>query len=212
RFCGWMRPQLAIWVASLCALFPFVLARAQAPQSAPGPPTIRSIEVQYAGPATISKERILAQMRTKVGQLYSNEVVQEDIKALYKTGYIRNVRIFAQPEGDGVKVIVAVQTRAIIREIEITGAEHLKAQRLRKEIKVKLNQAVDEQQLEDARQKIIEIYQGRGFNDVSVEFRIDPIEEKRGTAGVVFTVNEGVKGAISQVRFEGNGRLSHREW
>ena len=203
-------PQFAIWIASVCALFGAVLARAQAPQPAAGPPIIRSIDVQYAGPATISRERILAQMRTKVGQPYSNEVVQEDIKGLYKTGYIRNVRIFAQPEGNGVKVIVAVQTRAIIREIEITGAEHVKAQRLRKEIKVKLNQAVDEQQLEEARQKIIEVYQGHGFNDVSVEFRIDPIDEKRGTARVVFTVTEGVKGAISQVRFEGNAHFSQR--
>ncbi len=171
---------------------------------------IRAIDVQYAGPATLSKERILAQMRTKVGQPYSNEVVQEDIKALYKTGYIRNVRIFAQPEGDGVKVIVAVQTRAIVSEIEINGAERVKPTRLRKEIKVKLNHAVDEQQLEEARQKIIEIYQGRGFTNVSVDFRIDPIDEKRGTARVVFTVNEGVKGAVSQIRFEGNVHISQK--
>ncbi len=203
-------PPFAIWVASLCALFGPVLARAQAPQSAPGPPIIRSIDVEYTGPATISRERILAQMRTKVGQLYSNEVVQEDIKALYKTGYIRNVRIFAQPQGDGVKVIVAVQTRAIVREIEITGAERVKPTRLRKEIKVKLNQAVDEQQLEEARQKIIEIYQARGFTNVSVEFRVDPIDEKRGTARVVFTVSEGVKGAVSQIRFEGNAHISQK--
>src|SRR3954471_22721170 len=186
RFCGWMRPPpIAIWIASLCTLFTAVIVRAQAPQSAPGPPVIRSMDVQYTGPATISKERILAQMRTKVGQLYSNEVVQEDIKALYKTGYIRNVRIYAQPEGDGVKVIVAVQTRAIVRQIEITGAERVKPTRLRKEIKIRLNQAVDEQQLEEARQKIIEVYQGRGFTDVSVEFRIEPIDEKRGTSRVV---------------------------
>src|SRR5947199_2456622 len=211
RFCGWMRPlRLAIWVASLCALFGTGLARAQAPQSAPGPPTIHSMDVEYTGPSTISKERILAQMRTKIGQPYSNEVVQEDIKALYKTGYIRNVRIFAQPEGDGVKVIVAVQTRAIVRQIEITGAERVKPTRLRKEIKVKLNQAVDEQQLEEARQKIIEIYQARGFTNVSVDFRVDPIDEKRGTARVVFTVNEGVKGAVSQIRFEGNAHVSQK--
>ncbi|PYK44848.1 MAG: outer membrane protein assembly factor BamA [Verrucomicrobia bacterium] len=211
RFCGWMRPpRLAIWGASLCALFASVLARAQAPQSAPGPPMIRAIDVQYTGPATLSKERILAQMRTKVGQPYSNEVVQEDIKALYKTGYIRNVRIFAQPEGDGVKVIVAVQTRAIVHEIEITGAERVKPTRLRKEIKVKLNQAVDEQQLEEARQKIIEIYQARGFTNVSVDFRVDPIDEKRGTARVVFNVNEGAKGAVSQIRFEGNAHASQK--
>src|SRR5215469_10397193 len=126
RFYGWMRPPpFAIWIASLCALFGAVLTRAQTPQAPAGPPMIHSLEVQYTGPATISKERILAQMRTKVGQPYSNEIVQEDIKTLYKTGYIRNVRIFAQPEGDGVKVIVAVQTRSIIREIEITGAEHV---------------------------------------------------------------------------------------
>src|SRR5213595_1586722 len=211
RFCGWMRPPpIAIWIASLCTLFTAVIVRAQAPQSAPGPPVIRSMDVQYVGPASISKERILAQMRTKVGQVYSNEIVQEDIKALYATGYIRNVRIFAQPQGDGVKVIVAVQTNAIVREIEITGAERIKPKRLRKEIKVRLNQAVDEQALEEARQRIIEVYQGKGYNDVSVQFRVDPIDEKRGTARVVFTVNEGVKGAVRQIRFQGNEHFSER--
>ena len=211
RFCGWTRPPpFAIWIASLCALLTPLAVRAQAPPSAPGPPTIRSIDVEYTGPASISKERILAQMRTKVGQLYSNEIVQEDIKALYRTGYVRNVRIFAQPQGDGVKVIVGVQTQAVLREIEINGAERVKPKRLRKEMKMRLNQAVNEQALEEARQKIIEIYQGKGYNDVSVEYRVEPIDEKRGTARVVFTVTEGVKGAISQIRFEGNAHISEK--
>ena len=203
-------PPFAIWVASICALAGPIIVRAQAPQAASGPPMIRSVEVHYTGPETVSKERILAHMRTKVGQPYSNQVVEQDIEALYKTGAIQNVRIFAQPEGDGVKVIVAVQTRAIVREIEITGAERIKAKRLRKEIKVRLNQAVSEQQLEDARQKIIEVYQGHGFNDVSVQFRVDPIDEKRGTARVVFTVNEGVRGAVRQIHFEGNTHFGEK--
>ena len=204
-------PPFAVWAASICALLGATVARAQAPQAAPqGPPIIRSIDVEYTGPATVSKERILAQMRTRVGQPYSNEVVEQDIAALYKTGSIQNVRIFAQPQGDGVKVIVAVQTRSIVREIEIDGAERVKAKRLRKEIKLKLNQPVNEQQLEEARQKIIEVYQGRGFTDVSVQFRVDPIDEKRGTARVVFTVNEGVKGAVSRIHFEGNTHFSEK--
>src|SRR6266513_842405 len=208
HFSGWMRlPPFALWVASICALLGAGVARAQAPQAAPGPPIIRSIDVQYTGPQTVSKERILAQMRTRVGQPYSNPVVEQDIETLYKTGSIHNVRIFAQPEGDGVKVIVAVQTRAIMREIEIAGAERIKAKRLRKEIKLRLNQPVNEQQLEEARQKIIEVYQGRGFTDVSVQFRVDPIDEKRGTSRVVYTVNEGVKGAVSRIQFEGNEHI-----
>src|SRR6266404_2206272 len=211
HFSGWMRPPpFAFWVASICALVGAVTARAQAPQAAPGPPIIRSIDVQYTGPQTVSKERILAQIRTRVGQPYSNQVVEQDIATLYKTGSVFNVRIFAQPEGDGVKVIVAVQTRAIMREIEIAGAERIKPKRLRKEIKLRLNQPVNEQQLEEARQKIIEVYQGRGYNDVSVQFRVDAIDEKRGTARVVFTVNEGAKGAVRAIHFEGNAHLSER--
>jgi len=201
-----MRPSpFAISLAFVCALLGTVPARAQ------GPPIVRSIDVQYTGPGTVSKERILAQIRTKVGQPYSDLVVQQDIENLYKTGTVLNVRIFAQPQGEGgVKVIVAVQTRSVVREIVIDGAERLKAKRLRKEIKVKLNQPVNEEQLEQARQKIIEVYQGRGFNDVSVQFRVEPIDEKRGTSRVVFTVNEGVKGAIRRIAFEGNEHFSEK--
>src|SRR5438132_12155980 len=211
-FSGWMRPPpFAIWAASICALLAATVARAQAPQAPPqGPPIVRSIEVEYTGPGTVSKERILAQIRTRVGQPYSNEVVEQDIAALYKTGSIQNVRIFAQPQGNGLRVIVAVQTRSILREIVIDGAERVKAKRLRKEIKLRLNQPVSEQQLEEARQKIIEVYQGRGYTDVSVQFRVDPIDEKRGTARVVFTVNEGVKGAVRAIHFEGNAHLSEK--
>src|SRR5438876_2702319 len=211
HFSGWMRPPpFALWVASICALLAAGVARGQAPQVAPGPPIIRSIDVQYTGPQTVSKERILAQIRTRVGQPYSNQVVEQDIAALYKTGSVYNVRIFAQPEGDGVKVIVAVQTRAIMREIEIAGAERIKAKRLRKEIKLRLNQPVNEQQLTEARPIISEVYQGRGFTDFSVQFRVDPIDEKRGTARVVFTVNEGVKGAVRAIHFEGNAHFSEK--
>src|SRR5438093_2336516 len=208
-FSGWMRPPpFVIWAASICALLGAAVAWAQAPPAAPqGPPIVRSIDVEYTGPGTVSRERILAQMRTRVGQPYSNEIVEDDIAALYKTGSIQNVRIFAQPQGDGVKVIVAVQTRSILREIVIDGAERVKAQRLRKEIKLRLNQPVDEQQLEDARQKIIEVYQGRGYNDVSVQFRIDPIDQKRGTARVVYTITEGARGAVSRIQFEGNEHI-----
>ena len=57
---------------------------------------------------------------------------------------------------------------------------------------------------------MIEIYQGHGYNDVSIQFRVDPIDQNRGTARVVFTVNEGIKGAVSRVRFEGNAHFSEK--
>jgi outer membrane protein insertion porin family len=209
EFSGWMRlPLSATWVAFICALLGALSARSQTPQEAPPRPIIRSIDVEYTGPATVSKERILAYMRTKVGQPYNDVTVEQDVEALYKSGAVQNVRIFGAPEGNGVKVIVQVQTRSIAREIVIDGAKRISAKKLRKEIKLKLNYPIREEDLEEAREKIIEIYQSHGFTDVTVQFRVEPINETRGTARVIFTVNEGAKGAVKQISFEGNAHFS----
>jgi outer membrane protein insertion porin family len=206
NFRGSVRDGTLAVLFALCATWFGTASTAHAQ----GAPTIRSIDVQYSGPATVSKERILAQMRTAVGQPYSDSTVEEDIRTLYKAGTIQNVRIFAQPESDGVKVIVAVQTRPVIRELVIDGTQRLSAKKLRKEIAVKLNAPVNEDALQKAQQKIIETYQSKGFTDVAVDFRIEPIDESKGTARVIYTVKEGVKGAVKGFEFEGNEHFSDR--
>jgi outer membrane protein insertion porin family len=200
---GW---AVAMFFVTCALLFMPAVARAQQQEA----PPIRSIDVQYSGPATVSKEVILAQIRTAVGQPYSDSTVEDDIRSLYKTGGIQNVRIFAQPEGDGVKVIVAVQTRQVLRELVIDGAHRVSAKKLRKEIGVKLNAPVNEDDLQKARQKIIDRYQSKGFTDIEVEFRVEPIDESRGTARVIYTVSEGVKGAVSRIHFQGNEHFSEK--
>lgn len=172
-------------------------------------PVIRSIEVQYVGPQTISKERVLSQIRTKVGSQYSDTVVEQDIRSLYQTGQVQNVRIFGQPVDNGVKVMVVLQTRAVVNEIEIEGAQRIAAKALRKKIDLKINAPLSEEQLEKGRQNIIDSYKARGFNDVDVRYRVDQ-DEARGTSRAVYTINEGTKGAISQIRFEGNTKFGER--
>ena len=202
---GWT--VASVFVAA-SAIFAPIIANAQG--QPPEAPIVRAIDVQYSGPATVSKEAILAQIRTAVGQPYSDQTVEDDIRNLYKTGTIQNVRIFAQPEVDGVKVIVAVQTRQVLRELVIDGAHKVSAKKLRKDIGVRLNAAVNEDDLQKARQKIIDNYQSRGFTDVSVDFKVEPIDESRGTARVIYTVEEGAKGAVSRIHFQGNEHFSER--
>jgi outer membrane protein insertion porin family len=170
---------------------------------------VRSIDVKYVGPQTVSRERILSQIRTKVGEPYSDTVVEQDIRGLYSSGSIQNVRIFGEPAGDGVKVTVVVQTRAMVNEIEIDGAQKVSAKRLRKEIGIKINTPVNENALQEGRQKIIDTYKGRGYNDIDVQFRVDA-DDTRGTARVVYTINEGAKGTVSRIKFEGNRIFSDR--
>ena len=204
----WGRISFSVFFAATIAL----IARAQSPPDVArqAPPIVRSIDVQYTGPATISRERILAQMRTKVGLPYSDTVAETDIRALYNTGQVQNVRIFGQPESDGVKVIVAVQTRTMLNEIQIDGATRISPKKLRKNLGVKLNTPLREEDLEKGREKIMETYQAHGFNDVEVTFRVEAIDAIRGTSRAVYTVNEGIKGSVSTVRFEGNTHFSDR--
>ena len=44
--------------------------------------TVTTIEVRYVGPETVAKDRVLANMRTKVGQPYSEVTVEDDIRTL----------------------------------------------------------------------------------------------------------------------------------
>jgi outer membrane protein insertion porin family len=202
------RPVTSILLAIALAFLGGVSVYGQAP-SQQGPPIIRSVEIQYVGPQTISKARVTAQIRTKAGEPYSESLAEQDIRALYATGAVQNVRIFAEPEGDGVKVMVVLQTRSLVHEIEIVGAERISAKKLRKSIELKINGPLNEEELEKGRQKIIDSYQAKGFTNIDVKFHVDT-DEARGTSRVIYTINEGPKGTVSGIRFEGNTKFGDR--
>lgn len=209
QFFGLIRGRSSL--GSLAVVLIFVAIQALPGQTAEqmGPPIIKSVEIQYVGPQTLSREKILSQIRTKPGQPYSESLVEQDIKALYRTGQVQNVRIFGQAEGDGVKVMVVLQTRSLVNEIEIEGAQRISAKKLRKQIALKINAPLTEDELQKAREKIIGSYQAKGFTDVDVKYKLETNEE-RGTSRVVFTITEGTKGAVGAVRFEGNTKFSDR--
>ncbi|HEX4631143.1 MAG TPA: POTRA domain-containing protein, partial [Chthoniobacterales bacterium] len=214
EFFGLKRGGISMARLALILIFAASLSiRAQTAPTPPpeqqGPPIVRSIEVQYVGPQTLSKDKVLSQMRTKPGQPYSESLVEQDIKALYQTSQVQNVRIFGQGEGDGVKVIVVLQTRSLVNEIEIEGAQRINAKSLRKKIDLKISGPLSEEELEKAREKIIESYQAKGFTDVDVRYKVDT-DDARGTSRVLFTITEGTKGAVSAIRFEGNTKFSDK--
>ncbi|MBV8225460.1 MAG: outer membrane protein assembly factor BamA, partial [Verrucomicrobia bacterium] len=178
--------------------------QAPAPQAAP---IVRQIEIQYAGPATLSRQRILSNLKTTVGQPYSEQTIEDDVRALYATGLVTNVRIYGEPLPDGVKVIVVVQTRVTLTEVVIQGNQLVKTKRIRREINLKTGGPLDEQALEQARQKIVELYQKRGYPDTDVQYKVN-VNEDRGTASVTFAISEGQRAVVKEIDFYGNYALS----
>ena len=196
------RRHFVVFLAALAALTPL---RAQAPG-----PIVRDIAVEYVGPPSISKERVLDNLATRLGQPYSERAAEADIRSLYATGGVANVRIFAEPFADGVKVTVLLQGLPVVDEIVIEGADQIPLRRVRREIGSKVGDTLSEERLEDDRQKILTLYQNKNFSDVTVQYRT---EEIPGTnrVRVVFQITEGPRLIVRRITFVGNDSVLRRD-
>eukprot|EP01031_Cornospumella_fuschlensis_P014739 gene14739-18008_t len=147
-------------------------------------------------------------MSTREGEPYTDEAVERDIRNLYATGAVDNVDI--QAINGGSRVVVTISGRGGIGEISFLGNAAFDNDKLRKEIEVKVGDSVDDAKLSAAQQKIRELYEKKGFNDVLVTFDVTP-SAKEGFSAVVFKIEEGGRGLIGDIRFEGNTVLSDRK-
>jgi outer membrane protein insertion porin family len=177
-------------------------AQVPMPSQAQSAPIIQQIDVQFVGATTLSKQRVLDNLATKVGLPYNDRLVDEDIKALYATGNVSNARIFAEPTTGGLKVTVLLQGRATLGEVLIEGNEAVKTEKIRKEISSKPGDPLSEERLSEDRQKIIKLYEDRNYTDVKVDTKTSELADKH--IRVTFTVNEGQKLVIRQITFTGN--------
>lgn len=196
-----LRPTLLLrlFLGLLLILSQGVSLDAQMPGQAP---LIKEIDVQFVGPTTLSRERVLDNLATKPGAPYNERLVEEDIKALYATGGVSNARIFAEPVTGGLKVTVLLQGRVTIGEVLIEGAEAVPSSKIRKEITMKPGDPLNDEKLNDDRQKILKLYEDRNYTDVKVEAKTTQLADKK--MRVVFMINEGPKLVIRRITFTGN--------
>jgi outer membrane protein insertion porin family len=172
---------------------------AQVPGQAP---VIREIAVQFVGPVTLSKERVLDNLATKVGAPYNDRLVEEDVKSLYATGSVSNARIFAEPVAGGLRVTVLLQGRSNVGEVLIEGAEAVSSSKIRKDISTKPGGALNDAVINEDRQKILKLYEDRNYTDVKVEAKTSEMADKK--IRVTFLINEGPKLVVRRISFTGN--------
>jgi outer membrane protein insertion porin family len=190
--------------ATLALPFP-LFAQTAAPQG----PIVKQIDVQFVGPESITKDRVLANLATQVGQPYSEATVEQDIRSLYATGTLSNVRMFGEPFEDGVKVTVLLQGRPIISEVLIDGAQQISQTRVRKEVATKPGMGLSEERIEDDRRKILKLYQDRNYSEVDVQYKIEDLPDNK--ARVIFSITEGPKAIVKKITFVGNYSVKDKD-
>ena len=170
---------------------------------------VREVDVRYLGDRTIDAGRVLANMQTSVGDALSSAVLDEDIKTLYQSGDVDDVRIVTEDLADGVKVIVLVRARALLGEVAFVGNSGLSSKKLRGVVQLEVGSSFDDAELQIARQDLEEYYAKKGYAEATVNYRIEDTPD--GFSRAVFEIDEGTKAVLKDIFFEGNTVFTDRE-
>jgi outer membrane protein insertion porin family len=157
---------------------------------------IRVEGVQRTEPGTV-----FGYLPVKVGDRMTDEKAAEAVKALFATGFFKDVRI----EVDKDVLVVYLEERPAIATVDITGSKDIEKDTLKKAVRdigIVEARLFDRAQVEKAEQEIKRQYLARGRYAVKVTTTVTPLERNR--VGLSFAIEEGDIAKIAGIRFVGN--------
>jgi outer membrane protein insertion porin family len=163
--------------------------------------TVKSVFV--VGNKTVSSALVLSKVKTKPQEAYKKNTVDEDIKRIYGLGFFSDVKAEVKEFADGLEVVFIVTEKPPIGQIIFAGNKTIRDERLKKELKIKQDEILDERQLKEGIKAIRELYYKKGFTHSKIDYaiRLDPTTNR---AVVTIMVEEGKRVKIRKITFEGN--------
>ena len=179
---------LSVLVAGLFAL----------PALAFEPFTVKDIRVE--GIQRTEAGTVFGYLPVKVGETLTDEKAAASIKALFATGFFRDVRI----EVDGGVMVVVVQERPAIAQIDFVGMKEFEKDvivRALKDSGIADGRIFDRALLDKAEQELKRQYLTRGKYGVEITTTVTPLERNR--VGINFNIEEGAFTKIRQINIVG---------
>ena len=162
------------------------------------PFVVRDIRVE--GVQRTEAGTIFNYLPIKVGDRVTDERISDAVKALYATGFFRDVRLEAQ----GDVLIVAVQERPTISSITYVGNKEFDTDTIKKALKdigIAEARIFDRSALERAEQELKRQYITRGKYAANVQTTVTPQERNR--VAINFTIDEGDSAKIARINIVG---------
>ncbi len=193
---------LAMTVFLTLSLSPFSYSQEKEDRSANQSKTLKVIRIDVRGNQVISTSTVLNNMKTRPGVELNQQMINEDVKRLYATGFFQDLRIDIEETTEGAHLIVVVDEKPVVRRILLEGNKIVKERDIRKDLGLIEGQVLDEYAINQGMNKVRERYSNKGFRFVKVFHRVE-LNHATKEATVIITVDEGGKFKIREVRFEG---------
>ncbi len=162
-------------------------------------------DIRIEGLQRVEPGTVFSYLPVQVGDTFTEEKGAEAIKALYSTGFFRDVQIQAQ----GNVLIVIVEERPTISRIEFTGMKEFDQEIVRKSLKavgVAEARFYDKALIDKAEQELKRQYVGKGMYAAEVVATVTPVE--RNQVAIYFNIDEGPVAKIQEINFIGNSVFS----
>ncbi|MEA9598303.1 outer membrane protein assembly factor BamA [Polynucleobacter sp. AP-Sanab-80-C2] len=162
-------------------------------------------DIRVEGLQRVEPGTVFSYLSVQVGETFTEEKGAEAIKALYSTGFFRDVQIQAQ----GDVLIVIVEERPTISRIEFTGMKEFDPENIRKSLKVVgVSEArfYDKALIDKAEQELKRAYVGKGMFAAEIVATVTPVE--RNQVAVYFNIDEGPVAKIQEINFIGTEAFS----
>src|SRR5208283_2867102 len=112
---------------------------------------------------------VRANMQLHEGADLDDTILDRDIRNLYKTGLFEFVQTKWERLNDRTyNLVIEVTPKSRVLAVNYVGNKKEKSTRLAKEVKTKVNTALDERQVKEDSEKIRDFYQKEGYNQVTV--------------------------------------------
>src|SRR5580704_15200888 len=192
-------PRVSARIRAALALLIGLLSTLVAPTALAFEPFVVK-DIRVEGVQRTDAGTVFNYLPIKVGDRVDDEKASAAVKALYATGFFRDVRL---DEENGILVVI-VQERPTISQLDITGAKEFDKETLRKGLKdigVAESRIFDRSALDRAEQEIKRQYINRGYYAMKVTTTVTPQERNR--VAVQFAIDEGDVAKIAHINLVG---------
>ncbi|MHB8747237.1 MAG: outer membrane protein assembly factor BamA [Gammaproteobacteria bacterium] len=165
-------------------------------------------DIRVEGLQRIAAGTVFNYLPAKVGDRVDDARAAEAIRALFKTGFFKDVRL----ERQGNVLVVSVVERPAIAEIKFTGNKDIETDKLKKSLKdvgFAEGQAFDRSLLDKVEQELQRQYFSQGKYGVKIKTVVTPLERNR--VGIAINISEGKVARIKRINIVGNHAFKDSE-
>jgi outer membrane protein insertion porin family len=192
-------------LVSLYAACGLLVAGAAAAQDNPDF-TVGDIKVE--GLQRVSEGTVYNYLPINIGDRLSTQRVREAVRALYETGFFRDVEL----RRDGNTLVVVVIERPTIESFEVKGNKDVKSEDLNKSLRnvgLSTGKTFDRSVLEEVKAFLQEQYGSRGKYAARIDTTVEEVAGNR--VKIKVDIVEGKRAKIRQINVVGNETFDDKE-